>query len=235
MNGNPLRILVTGGSRGIGLALCDAMRNAGHKVCAVSRSDGEIMADTHTMETLLRCDITSERQVTRLVRGLTRDWGGVDILVNNAAISVRQPVLAADKRAWQRILTTNLLGPALTMKAVLPRMASRGHGIIVNISSLEAVHCTPGLACYAASKAGLAALTQSCAREMAYYPGIIIVGFVPGDIRTGMNPDGSETPETAARRFMALLECLEPCHSGKTYVAGHFLELAMIQDEEGQA
>lgn len=155
-------------------------------------------------------------------------WGGIDMLINNAARITQQAVVTADWEQWEDILASNLLGPLLLMKQVLPQMATRGKGIVVNMASMEAVNCTPGLGCYAASKAGLIALTRSCAREMAFYPDIIVAAFVPGDIRTDMNPDGEESVATAVDRFMEFLQHLGPEHSGKLYAAGRFLELRMV-------
>ncbi|MES9900362.1 MAG: SDR family oxidoreductase [Sedimenticola sp.] len=222
-----LRILITGGNRGIGLALAKKLLSHGNRVCVASRS-ASLAAELHDQQQqnllILDCDISCEDKVKEMVASLVDNWGGIDLLINNAAQLHQEPVVSADTAQWMKEIEVNLMGPLYLSKYLLPQMASQKEGVIVNMASMEAVNCTPGLGAYASSKAALIALTRSCAREMAYYPNIIIAGFVPGDINTEMNLTGSESTELAAQRFVDFFQQLQPQHSGLTYMQGEFMQ-----------
>src|SRR5215211_2000535 len=150
--------LVTGSSRGIGLALARGLVEAGCDVvlhgrdgAAVARSAGELGA-RH-----VAFDVTEPEAVERGVA----EVGPLDILVNNAGIQHREPLLELAAADWRRVLDTNLTGAFLVAREVARGMVATGRGKIVNIASLQAELARPGIAAYAAAKGGLRMLTRA--------------------------------------------------------------------------
>ena len=188
------KILVTGASRGIGRAI--AARFAAQNGCvgvhyhvnrqAAEETVGEIPGGPHVV---LQADISDPEACERLVDEAASELGGIDVLVNNAGIFEPHRVAEIDfrswRRAWSRTLGTNLLGPANLMYCAARYMMERGDGRIINVSSRGAFRGEPQAPAYGASKAGLNALSQSLAQELA--PHGIFVGVVaPGFVETDM-------------------------------------------------
>ncbi|HPG28723.1 MAG TPA: SDR family NAD(P)-dependent oxidoreductase, partial [Myxococcota bacterium] len=109
------------------------------------------------------CDVRSEADVRRLVARAESAFGGLDVLVNNAGLGLSQPVVETSDEAWQDVLDVNLTGTFRMLRAALPGMYARGRGAIVNVSSITAWRAEAGQTAYAASKAGLLALTRCAA------------------------------------------------------------------------
>ena len=154
--------LVTGSSRGIGLALARGLAEAGCDVvlhgrdgAAVARSAGELGA-RH-----VAFDVTEPEAVERGVAEI----GPLDILVNNAGIQHREPLLELATADWQRVLDTNLTSAFLVAREVARGMVAAGRGKIVNIASLQAELARPGIGAYAAAKGGLKMLTKAMCAE----------------------------------------------------------------------
>ena len=164
--------LVTGSSRGIGAALADGLATAGATVVLNAR-DAEALeaarkdlADrTGAVVHASPFDVTDDAAVAAAVARIEGEVGPVGVLVNNAGIQHRVPMLDLDVADWHRVLEANLTGPFLVGRAVARGMVARGAGKIVNIASVQARLARPGIAPYAASKGGIAMLTRTMCAE----------------------------------------------------------------------
>jgi 3-oxoacyl-[acyl-carrier protein] reductase len=199
------RVLVTGGSRGIGRATALALARAGAAVAFnYSRSEDEAEA-AETLAALeatgarvhaARGDVADADAVTALFGALRDALGGPpDVLVNNAAVTHDGLVMMLPPAAWQRVLDVNLTGAFLCCRAALRGMIAGRWGRIVNVVSPAAFFGKEGAASYAAAKGGLVALTKSLAREVARY-GITVNAVSPGYVDTHLI---AALPETERR------------------------------------
>lgn len=184
--------IVTGGSRGIGAAVCRNLAQQGIRVHVVYRDAGDaaqqVAAEIEAgggSATTHRADVGDEAEVKELVDRVVDREGGVHILVNNAGVIDDQLVMLTRLPQWERVLRVNLTAPFLMSRAVIPTMMDQGWGRIVNISSVSARMPGSGQAAYAASKGGLDALTRALASEVGR-KGIRVNGVAPGRIATDM-------------------------------------------------
>jgi NAD(P)-dependent dehydrogenase (short-subunit alcohol dehydrogenase family) len=164
-------VLITGGARGIGLAIADAFRAQGDKVVALSSADG---------------DISDPAEVERLVAEAVETLGAIDVLVNNAAVILASPVTSSYQdwqETWQRTLAVNVFGSANMSYCVAQHMIGRGAGRIINVGSRGAFRGEPNHPAYGASKAALHSLGQSLAVSLAPH-GIAVTSVAPGFVAT---------------------------------------------------
>jgi gluconate 5-dehydrogenase len=176
--------LVTGSTRGIGLALARALAAAGARVAINGRTAEAAEAVAAGIEGAVAApfDVTDEAAVTRAIDAL----GPVDILVNNTGITIRRALVDLESDEWRRLLDVNLTSAFLVAKAVAPGMIQRGHGKIVNVCSVMSELARPTTGAYAATKGGLKMLTRAMCAEWAQH-GIQANGIAPGYIRTDLN------------------------------------------------
>ena len=168
--------VVTGGSRGIGKAIADALRESGAAVTALDRSHGVDVTERNTVETAFA------------------ELGPVDLLVNNAGtMDAIGPAWQVDPDDWRRDIETSLFGAFNCSRAVLPGMVERGAGRIVNVSSGVATRAYPHASAYAAAKAALRSFTQSLAAETTEH-GIAIFAISPGFVWTEMTERLRDSP-----------------------------------------
>jgi NAD(P)-dependent dehydrogenase (short-subunit alcohol dehydrogenase family) len=195
--------LVTGGVRGIGLAICERLLARGVRVAAgATRSSeaSEAYASAHGDRggTVVLGNIGRNEDCERVVGEVIDRQGRLDILVNNAGVTVDRTVRKMSPEEWDHVLQVNLHGTFYMCRAVLQQMIDRGYGRIVNISSVIGEIGNIGQANYAASKSGLFGLTMSLARECAN-KGITVNTVAPGFIRTDML---AAVPEEALERVV---------------------------------
>lgn len=202
--------MVTGAGRGIGLATATAMAKEGARVALCDIDKPLLDAGLEKIETTggeglaLQVDVTDKQRITEAVGDLVDRFGRIDILVNNAGIYEVLSLAEISEAAWDRVLAVNLKGTFLCTQAVLPIMKRQGSGCIVNMASSAGK--TGGFLCgahYAASKAGIIALTKSVAREAASY-GVRVNAIAPGRIDTPMIHSVSEDENEALREQIPL-------------------------------
>ena len=192
--------LVTGGSRGIGYGIAEALAGEGATVVLASRSaaDAERAAAAIGRQARgLGCDVRSQELVTRMFREVDRVAGGLDILVNNAGIGVFAPVADMDPEDWRAVIETNLNGVFYCCHEAVPRMRKRGGGYIFNISSLAGKNPFANGAAYNASKFGLNGFSEALMMEVRY-DGIRVSYLMPGSVDTafgGSAPRPGATPK----------------------------------------
>ncbi|GAA1284959.1 SDR family oxidoreductase [Pseudonocardia aurantiaca] len=206
-------VLVTGGSRGIGRAVVERFAAAGATVVVQYRTQGaaakEVLAGLPAGDHLaLQADVADPDQVRTLVQDVVDRLGRIDVLVNNAGIYERHPVLGTSyaewQESWRRTIETNLVGPANLVHEVVPHMVAAGGGRIVNVTSRGAFRGEPEHTAYGASKAGLNSLSQSLARELAPH-GIYVTAVAPGFVETDMANDYLNGPDGEAVRAQSPL------------------------------
>jgi NAD(P)-dependent dehydrogenase (short-subunit alcohol dehydrogenase family) len=180
--------LVTGGARGIGLAISSRLADRGVRV-AVGYSHGaetaKQFAAAHEGATIHQGNIGASADCERVVGEVLEQHGRMDILVNNAGITIDKTVRKMTPEEWDRVIHVNLSGAFYLSRAVLQHMLDRGYGRIVNISSVIGEKGNVGQANYASAKSGLFGLTMSLAQETAR-KGITVNSVAPGFIATEM-------------------------------------------------
>src|SRR6188508_3053762 len=187
---------VTGSTRGIGLAIGNALYAAGAKVAVVGRDAGrarEVASAMGNRAFGVACDVAQEDQVLSAVAAAEATLGAVDILVNNAGLSRDNILLRLNEQDWDAVLDANLKGAFHTTRAAIKGMMKRRSGRIINITSIVGLSGNKGQSNYAASKAGLIGFTKSVAKEYAGR-GILANCIAPGYIETDMT---SGLPEAA--------------------------------------
>jgi NAD(P)-dependent dehydrogenase (short-subunit alcohol dehydrogenase family) len=185
--------LVTGGNRGLGFVMAQALAEAGADVVVTSRrkenaeSSAAAIAQATGRRTLgVTIDITDARQIHAMVQTILETFGRIDILVNNAGINIRKPVEEFDEASWDLVQTTNLKAPFLCCQAVGRQMKQQRSGRVVNVSSMLGLSALPERSAYSASKGGLIQLTKVLALEWAPY-NITVNALCPGPFATDLN------------------------------------------------
>jgi 3-oxoacyl-[acyl-carrier protein] reductase len=187
--------LVTGSTRGIGRAIAETLAKSGARVAIVGRDiekAREAAAAVGNGAQGFACDVTDTAAVAKLIADVEAAFGSIDILVNNAGITRDNLVMRLKDEDWDAVQNSNLRGAFAAIRAVSRGMMKRRSGRIINISSIIGIIGNKGQANYAASKAGLIALTKSVARELGSR-NILVNAVAPGFIETEMT--AAMTPE----------------------------------------
>jgi NAD(P)-dependent dehydrogenase (short-subunit alcohol dehydrogenase family) len=169
--------VVTGGRRGIGKAIALALAGAGADVALCDRTidDGQLEAAAAEVKKLgrrslaVKADITSKAEVDSFVQKVADELGAVDILVNNAAMNIRAPLLELGEDGWDRVINTDLKGCYLCAQAAGRIMVEQRRGNIINIASTAALKAAPQMGAYCIAKAGVVMLTKVLAVELGQY------------------------------------------------------------------
>lgn len=186
--------VITGGGRGIGRAIALALAEAGADVVVMGRNQANLELVRDEVAALGRrtaarvCDVADAAAVREAFAWVRETVGPVDILVNNAGITASVKFAETDDATWERIMRVNVTGPFFCCRAVVPDMAARGGGRIINIASIAALHGIPYSAAYSASKHALLGLTRSLALELARNK-ITANAICPGWVETDMVED----------------------------------------------
>ncbi len=201
--------IVTGSSRGIGLAIARGYAREGAHVVLTSRNEDSLAGPAEELSKLgvrvlpLRVDVASQGDVQGMVKRVEEELGRIDILVNNAGMSMVAPSEELDLESWQRTLDTNLTGSFLCSQAVGRAMLRQGRGAIINIASLTSFLGFPGRTAYSATKSAVLGLTRSLSSEWAPR-GVRVNALAPGwiltDLVKGVIARGALDPEKLIAR-----------------------------------
>ena len=209
--------LITGGTRGIGYAVAEALLRAGSSVAVTgTTADGVVRAEKLLGElgqvAGIVCDVRDAAAVELAVHTAVTRFGGLDVLVNSAGVGVGAPIAELPNDEWDRIIGINLTGVFHACKAAIPHLRTRGGGWIVNISSLSSTAPFPGGAAYVASKAGVNAFSDALMQELRQ-DNIRVTCILPGSVATGFNSrepgSGSDwklLPEDVAQAIVDVLD-----------------------------
>ena len=189
------RVLVTGGASGIGKATVKRFLEAGSRVAVLDRDADachRLQEEFPGIVSVVEADVSRPEAVKRSYAALDSELGGIDILINNAGISIRHSFLDVAFEDWKRVIETNLDGVFLMAQEAARRMKAQGSGVILNTGSTNGLTGYPYYADYNASKAGVIELTRSMALELA--PEVRVNAVCPGYIITPMQ-EAEYTPE----------------------------------------
>src|SRR5688500_16359663 len=197
--------LVTGGSRGIGLATARALASRGAAVAITGTTDDTLSTACRDLEREasgrvlpLRADVRSAVEMTAACDAAAARFGGLDALVNNAGVGLFRPVSEMTDDEWRRLFDTNVTGVFNATRAALPHLRARGGGWIVNVSSLSATAPFAGGAAYCATKAAVDAFTEALMQELRH-DGIRVASVAPGSVDTTFGGCGSDKSIWALR------------------------------------
>ena len=178
--------VVTGGNRGIGRGIVEALAKEGAAVTLTARTADSAAKAAREVGSGARgvaCDVRSYEAVRSLFQGVAREQGGVDVLVNNAGIGVFAPLADLSPDDWRSVIETNLNGVYYCCHEAIPLMKKRGGGYIFNISSLAGRNAFPNGTAYNASKFGLNGFSEALMQEVRY-DGIRVSYLMPGSVAT---------------------------------------------------
>jgi 3-oxoacyl-[acyl-carrier protein] reductase len=202
------RVIVTGGTRGLGKAIALSFARQGAWVAAIYASDDKSALDMEsalnsfsTRSRIVKADVSLRHDVQRMVENILDRWKHVDILVNNAGIIRDKLLMFLGEEDWDRVIGVNLKGTYLCSRAVIKSMIGQRSGRIINITSPSALMGREGQTNYSASKGGIISFTKSLSREMARL-GITVNAVCPGLISTPMTDRFD--PETR-RSFLKMI------------------------------
>jgi len=195
MNLHGRSAIVTGGTRGIGRAIAEALVSEGVSVCVSARHQNEIDNAVSELNELgagravgFICDVRDHEQVKAMVTHTANEFGALDILVNNAGIGMFETVEAMPAADFRAILETNLFGVFYCCHEAIPHLKQRGGGYIINISSLAGANPHPRMAAYNASKFGLNGFSEALMQEVRH-DNIKVSYIMPGSVNTHFGGD----------------------------------------------
>jgi NAD(P)-dependent dehydrogenase (short-subunit alcohol dehydrogenase family) len=211
--------IVTGGARGIGAAFCEGLAGAGAKIVVADVLDGGPVAarltERQSPSIYVRADVTSKASVEKLVTDAVREFGTVDILINNAALFAdlhTKSFQEIPEDEWDRVMAVNVRGTFQCAKAVAPVMIEKKKGRIVNMASGTAFKGTPNFLHYVASKGAVVSMTRSLARELGHH-NICVNAIAPGLTMSEavvVNPDWTGVASTAGIAARAIQRAQVP-------------------------
>lgn len=195
--------VVTGGSRGIGRAICLELASRGANIVLCYAGNEQAAEQTAqdcralgVRVTAVKCDVSDNQAVKEMMKAAVKEYGRIDILVNNAGVTRDGFLLMMRESDYDAVLDTNLKGTFLCMKHVVHAMMKQNYGRIVNLSSVSGIRGNAGQANYAASKAGVVGLTKAAAKELAAR-GITVNAIAPGFIDTDMTAAMTDAAKAA--------------------------------------
>lgn len=202
---------ITGGSRGIGYAVCERLASMGAAcICGdIIKDSLESIVDGKVIHYAVYINVSDEQSVDAAVKQVLEKYGKIDILVNNAGISIDSLLIRSKAQDWLKTISVNLTGSFYCAKAVAKCMMKERYGRIINISSVIGQMGNAGQVSYSSSKAGLIGLTKSLARELASR-NITVNAVAPGYIKTPMTEALSDEQKQAILNNIPLASLGEP-------------------------
>jgi len=223
------RVLITGAASGIGFCLAEEFLRAGATVIITDKDRDRLSEARKELETMFlktvynyRCDVEFVKDIQMVRAHIEDEWGGIDVLINNAGMACNKEMADMDHYEWRRLVNVNLLGPIYHINEFLPGMIEQGSGHIVNVSSGQAFFRLPTWGAYATTKVALGAMSELLSFELAkhgvkvstVYPFMVDTPFykgVEGDTfaaRMSMKliPYYSNTPQSVAKKILRAVE-----------------------------
>jgi NAD(P)-dependent dehydrogenase (short-subunit alcohol dehydrogenase family) len=199
MSNTPLRVLVTGASRGIGEAIATQLLDAGHSVALTARTARDlesIVAGRTNKSLIIPADVTDPKSADIALEKITSAWGGIDVLILNAGDGSAAPIDKTTNEAWEHSIAINLTAPFQYLRAAVPAMKEAKFGRIIVIASSAGLIGEPNVSAYTAAKHGVIGLVRAAAAELSKY-GITVNAVCPSYVDTPMT---KRTLEAAAER-----------------------------------
>lgn len=175
-------ILVTGGSSGLGAAICEHLAGKGHRVYGTSRKATE----TNAKFSMISMDVADRKSIREAVETIINKEGRLDVVINNAGLGMAAPVEECADKDVDKLFSTNVRGVINVMQTVLPKMRQQKNGLIINITSIAAEISLPFRGLYCASKAAVEKITEAARMELKPYH-VQACTFQAGDIKTNIN------------------------------------------------
>jgi 3-oxoacyl-[acyl-carrier protein] reductase len=190
--------LITGGTRGIGLATCQAFADAGARVALCSRDGSkaqQVAAELGRGARGYACDVGLAPQVEAMVEAVEKDLGQIDVLVNNAGFTRDNLLFRISEEDWDQVIDTNLKGAFLVTKQAARGMIKRRWGRVINVTSVVGLNGNKGQSNYSASKAGLIGFTKSVAKDLAsrnVLVNAVAPGYIDTELTRGISPEAKQ-------------------------------------------
>lgn len=198
-------VIVTGGSRGIGLAIVRAFARKGARVVIASQNEArgrtavDALRDESDQIVFIQADVAQQQEAESMVAQVLDRFGTIDALVNNAGVHEKAPFAEESEDLWQRMYRVNVLGTVFPSQVVVRHMQQRGQGTIVHVASKAGVVGEPGHVAYSSAKGAVIAMTRAMAVELAPY-GIRVNVVCPGPVVTDMLLEA--VPDAASREVL---------------------------------
>jgi NAD(P)-dependent dehydrogenase (short-subunit alcohol dehydrogenase family) len=196
--------VITGASRGLGKAIALELAHEGARLALIGRDEEKLTETALEVNRrgaeagIFMVDVTQELPVQTLKYEIESIFGHVDILINNAGMNLRKPLIDFTLDEWRNVIDTNLTSAFLMCRSFVPLMRGRGYGRIINMASTMSHVSLPGRTAYSASKTGLVGLTRALALELAT-DGITVVSISPGPFATELNTTLVNDPQLNAQ------------------------------------
>jgi gluconate 5-dehydrogenase len=197
--------LITGGGTGIGLAVAKAMHAAGAKVVLIGRREAELAAAVKSIgpgASFIVHDITKFDLAEALVEKVTREFGPITCLVNNAGVHLKKPAIETTPEEFQSVLNTHIFGAHALTRAVAPGMIQRKHGNILFMASMASLFGIPLVVAYAAAKSAMIGMIRTMATELSQH-GIRVNAIAPGWIDTAMSRKALESDPARKNKIIS--------------------------------
>ncbi|SFA77246.1 3-oxoacyl-[acyl-carrier-protein] reductase [Clostridium frigidicarnis] len=233
--------LITGGSRGIGKAICLKLAKLGYKIALNYRSDEagaievvNLIKNNGGEAIAIKGDVSNYEDALNVIEKTKEIYGTIDVLVNNAGITNDKLILRMKEEDFDKVINVNLKGTFNCVKHVVPLMLKNKRGVIINLSSVIGIIGNAGQSNYAASKAGIIGLTKSLAKELGG-KGIRVNAIAPGFIKTDMTEALSETVKEKLKDSIPLKRLGDGediaevvsflCSDGASYITGQVINV----------